>query len=283
MLLWQIYLGQNTRNAISTNRQLVFHFALSISLVTLCCGAPAQSAALPKAFDVASIRVNKTASDGRHHIYSNPAESQFRAVNLSLRDLLQFAFDLPDSQILGGPAWLDLTMFDVDAKSDPSVDTQLHGLPGEQARIQKRLMVQALLADRFLLKAHPETRQLPLYALIVAKGGPRFKPSQVNGTTIDSWRTHLHVAGSDDTIGLLARALAQQLGGVVENRTGLSGRFDLSLQWTPDDAVDSAPSSANAPPGIFDAIQEQLGLALESKKGPVPVLVIDRIEVPSAN
>ena len=240
----------------------------------------------PQNFDVASIHINNTETDGHHHIINDPAESRFRTANLALRDLIQFAYGLPESQILGGPAWIDSIMFDIDAKSDPAVNEQLHALPTEQARHQKQLMVQALLADRFQLKAHEETRQLAVYALVVAKEGPRFKPAEVNGTTVDTGRSRLHIAGSDDTISILARELAQTVGRVVLNQTGLTGRYDLTLRWTPDDApqplLNGAPDP-NAPPGIFTAIQEQLGLKLESTKGPVPVLVIDSVGMPSAN
>jgi uncharacterized protein (TIGR03435 family) len=93
----------------------------------------------------------------------------------------------------------------------------------------------------------------------------------------------LHIAGSDDTMSILAPALAQVLDRVVVNQTGLRGRFDLTLRWTPDDAAASASPSPDIPPDIFTAIQEQLGLKLESTKGPVPVLVIDSVEKPSPN
>jgi uncharacterized protein (TIGR03435 family) len=256
---------------------------LAVPLARAQAGVP--SAAAAPSFDVISIHQNNSATDGHHHIYNNPSESHFRTVNLSTKDLLQFAYGLPKSQILGGPPWLDSTMFDIDAKSDPSVDAQLHALPSDQARRQKMLMVQALLAERFQLAAHQETRELSVYALVVAKGGPKFKPSQINGTTINSSRSRLHIAGGDDTIALLARELSQVLGRVVVNHTGLSGRYDLSLKWTPDDAsqMSNGAPDPDAPPDIFTAIQEQLGLKLESTKGPVPVLVIDRIEPPSAN
>ncbi len=257
--------------------------AAFFAITILCVNVPAQVVPATQSFDVASIHINNSETDGHHHIISDPAESRFRTVNLSLRDLVQFAYGVPDSQILGGPTWLDSIMFDIDAKSDPSVDAELRALPPEQARHQKQLMVQSLLADRFELKVHQETRQLPVYALVVAKDGPKFKPSQINGTTIDTGRAHLHIAGSDDTIGILARELAQLLGRVVVNQTGLSGRYDLSLRWTPDDAAASASSSPDIPPDIFTAIQEQFGLKLESTKGPVPVLVIDSVEKPSPN
>jgi uncharacterized protein (TIGR03435 family) len=257
---------------------------LTVLTVPACFG---QATATP-AFDVASIHLNNTSTDGHHHIYNDPSESHLRAVNLSLKDLIQFAYNLPGSQILGGPVWLDTTMFDIDAKSDPSVDAQLHALPSEQARLQKQRMAQALLTDRFHLAVHQETRELPVYALVVAnpRNGPKFQPSEVNGTTIDTGRSRMHIAGSDDTIAILARELAEALGRVVLNQTGLNGRFDLKLRWTPDDGpaplLNGAPDP-NAPPGIFTAIQEQLGLKLESTKGAVPVLIIDGVELPSAN
>ncbi len=265
------------------SRKLAPIFAASFAVAILCVRGHAQAAVTAQTFEVASIHMNNTETDGHHHIISNPAESHFRTVNLALRDLIQFAYGLPDSQILGGPAWLDSIMFDIDAKSDPLVDAQLRALPTELARHQKQLMVQALLADRFQLKAHRETRLLPVYALVVTKDGPKFKPSNVNGTTIDTGRSHLYVAGSDDTMSILARELAQVLGRVVVNQTGLSGRYDLALRWTPDDAAASASSSPDVPPDIFTAIQEQLGLKLESTKGPVSVLVIDSVAKPSPN
>ena len=252
-------------------------------------GAPAQTAPAVGSnpgFDVASIRPNTTSTDGRHHIYNDPAESHFRTVNLSIKDLIQFAYGLPDSQILGGPAWLDSAMYDIDAKSDAAVDAQLKALPTPDARHQKQLMVRALLAERFQLNTHQETRQLPVFNLVVAKGGIRFEANNSVGNTIDTGRNRLHISGMQNTVAILARELAQVLGRVVVDNTGVAGSYDLKLRWTPDDApppmLNGAPDP-NAPPDIFAAIQEQLGLKLESAKGPVGVLVIDHIEMPSAN
>jgi uncharacterized protein (TIGR03435 family) len=267
----------------ATVRRISFALAVITALGVVAVAQSISGSALT--FDVASIHLS-SATDGHHHIYNDPSESHFRTGNLSTRALIQYAYGMPESQILGGPAWLDSAMYDIDAKSDASVDAQLHSLPTEQARHQKQLMVQALLADRFQLQAHQETRQLPVYGLVVAKGGPRFKPSQINGTTIDTGRARLHIAGSDDTVAILARELAQSLGRVVLNQTGLTGRYDLTLKWTPDDAptpMKNGEPDASAPPDIFTAIQEQLGLKLVSTKGPVPVLVIDHVEMPSAN
>ena len=263
---------------------------LAIALTSDSHSAVSQSTASAKlpAFDVASIRIKAASNDGHHHIYNDPNVSLFRTVNLSAKDLIQFAYALPASQLLGGPNWLDSTMFDIDAKSDPAVDAQLHAMTSNNARHEKQFMVQALLADRFLLQAHQETRQLPVFALIIAnpKNGPKFQSSQINGTTIDTGRSRLHIAGSDDTLYLFSRELAQVLNRVVLNRTGLTGRYDLTLRWTSEDApaalLNGAPDPY-APPDIFTAIQEQLGLKLESTKGPVQVLVIDHIERPTEN
>jgi uncharacterized protein (TIGR03435 family) len=271
---------------------LLLGAALAAPIALAVSAALAQSAAPPAAasptFDVAAIHRSAPSTDFHHHIYNDPGESHFRTVNLSLRALIQYAYGLPENQILGGPAWLDSTMFDIDAKADPAVDKQLHALLTEQARHQKQLMVQALLADRFRFQTHQETRELPVYALVVAnpKIGPRFKPSTINGTTIDTGDTRLHIAGSDDTVAILARELARSLGRVVLNQTALVGRYDLTLRWTPDDRPPpmlNGDPDPNPPPDIFTAIQEQLGLKLESARGPVPVLVIDHAEMPSEN
>jgi uncharacterized protein (TIGR03435 family) len=246
---------------------------LAITSLAFLPSAPAQTqpattpatATEAPAFEVASIRPNNTATDGHHHIYSAANDSHF-----------------------GGPAWLDSMMFDIDAKASPEIDAKMHDLSSDQGRLWKRQMVQALLADRFQLKVHDETRQLPVYSLVIAnpKTGPKFKPSQANGTTIDGGRSRIHVQGSDNTLTLLARELAQSLGRVVLDQTGITGRYDLTLRWTPDDApppmLNGTPDP-NAPPDIFTAIQEQLGLKLEPTKGPVPVLVIDHVTMPSEN
>ena len=261
---------------------LISTFAISQTPETKTKPAPA----LDPNFDVVSIHLSPPSSDGHNHIWNDIHESHFRTGNLSIRDLIQYAYNLPKSQILGGPPWLNSAMYDIDAKSDPEQDARLKAMSADDAAQQKRRMVQALLVDRFALATHKETRELPIYNLVLAKGGPKFQPATRNGATIDTGRSRMHIAGSEDTIALLARELAQSQGRVVVNKTGLSGRYDLTLRWTPDDAppplLNGAPDP-NAPPGLFTAIQEQLGLKLESSKGPVDLLVIDKIEPPSQN
>ena len=166
-------------------------------------------------------------------------------------------------------------------------------------------MMQSLLADRFKFAAHRETRELPVYALMLAKNGSKLKEaipenSYPNGIKDEQGRgvagmmriTPGHIEGQAIPIANLLGVLTQVTGRTVVDRTGLTGKYDISLQWTPDEpqtlptAADGAnrePSQESSGPSIFTAIQEQLGLRLESAKGPVEGLVIDHVEKPSAN
>jgi uncharacterized protein (TIGR03435 family) len=238
-------------------------------------------------FDVASIRQN-TSVGGRNHINisTNDGHFTFTTGNATLKSILHFAFALPESQIVDAPAWVDSTNFDIVAKAGPDADAQLNALSGDQNDLAKQLMVQALLADRFRLKTHRETRQLPIYDLVVAnpKTGPKLLPTEAHGTTIDNNKRSIRIIGGDDSVELLAEYLAKTLGRNVVDKTALTGRYDINLKWTPEDAIAAnADPAPDAPPDIFTAIQEQLGLKLESTKAPVPVLVIDHIEMPSEN
>jgi uncharacterized protein (TIGR03435 family) len=209
---------------------------------------------------------------------------------VTLKSLVQFAFGIPETRILNGPAWIDSTRFDIDAKADSSVDAQMRGLTSEEGKARKQRMLQALLADRFKLVTHPEARELPIYALVVAKGGPRLGVIQSNGTTVNTGNGHIEVQGSN-SVALLAEELAKIVGRVVVDKTSIEGRYNLTLSWTPDggaspeisasERIAAAPDSGG--PSIFTALQEQLGLKLESQRGPVQVLVIDHIEMPSEN
>ncbi len=243
---------------------------------------PSSPTAKPE-FEVASIRQNITATEHDHsHIYSAANDGLYRTVNAPLKMLLESAFNLPETRILGVPSSIASAKFDIEAKSDATLSQQLAKLPSDQGREIKRQMLQSLLADRFKLVTHLETRDLPIYALVVAKNGPLIHPSQAGGTTINRGNNRIAVQGSDNTVALLAEQLSLTLGRVVIDKTGLEGRYDITLKWTPDDASASA-SNASDGPSIFTAIQEQLGLKLESTKGPVQVLIVDHVEMPSEN
>jgi uncharacterized protein (TIGR03435 family) len=188
---------------------------------------------------------------------------------------MQWAFGMPETQILEGPPWLSSTRFDIQAMAD--IGDQMKGLTSDQGNELKRHMVQALLADRFQLKLHEETRTLPAYDLVVAKGGSKLQPTQSSGKSIGFSRRHFN--GEGLTMTVIAEELSKIAGRVVVDKTGMSGRYDFKLRWTPDDAV----ASDTDPPTLFTAIQEQLGLKLEAAKEPVPVLVIDHVDQPTPN
>jgi uncharacterized protein (TIGR03435 family) len=245
-----------------------------------------QSATAPTpVFDVASIHLHIPEPHEHNSIWSSPADGNFKAENLSLVELIHWAYEMPETRILGAAAWANSTYFDIDAKADPSIDQQLHSLTSDRGRKQKEEMVQALLADRFGLVVHLETRELPIYALVVAKGGPKLGALRETGSWINTGNGRIEVQ-MQNSVAVLAEELSKVAGRDVVDKTGMTGRYHLTLKWTPDDAT--APSSGNgatadAGPSLFTAIEEQLGLKLEPAKGPVEVLVIDHAEMPSAN
>ncbi|ADV84848.1 TIGR03435 family protein [Terriglobus saanensis] len=255
-------------------------------LVTVCfavgaCTAQSQSSASPS-FDVASVRPNNSSKDGRSHIYSSSNSGNFRAINVPIKALLLQAYALPETQVLGVPSNVGSGMFDIEAKVTPEFDEQLKLLNEEERKTQKRQMLQALLADRFYLVCHKETRQLPIYALVTAQGGVKLAPSKSNGLLINSSYGKLSAQGL--TSEGLARELAKIVGRPVVDEIKATGRFDITLLWTPDEGPRSnAVPSADPPPSIYTAVQEQLGVKLEPRKGPVEVLVVDRLDLPTEN
>jgi uncharacterized protein (TIGR03435 family) len=246
--------------------------------------SPAAAAPSP-VFDVAAIHLHIPDPHEHNSIWTSSADARFRTENVSVIDLIHWAYEMPETRILGAPAWAGTTDFNIVAKADPSVAAALHGLPSEAGRREMEKMVQALLADRFKLVAHTETRQLPIYVLVVAKGGARLGPTQVTGTSVSDSNGRIEVQGSN-SVAVLAEELSRVAGRDVVDKTGMTGRYHLRLQWTPDDAAAPAPGSgapADSGPSLFTALEEQLGLKLEPAKGPVEVLVIDHVEMPSAN
>ncbi len=279
--------------AIASNQrpdkvESVSNLVLVVFLSALVAGSFAQQGAAPAAdvlrtqpakdpglvFEVATIKPAGPSPDGHTHI-NYPSGGGFSAQNITILTLMQWAYGMPERQILDGPAWLSATRFDLEAKTSPEGDAALRAMPSEQEA--KRRMVQVLLADRFNLKVHTETRVLPAYDLVPARGGSKLQASQANGKTIGVGRTHFY--GTGLTLTLIAEQLSQLSGRIVVDRTNLSGTYDLALKWSSDDA----PATDDSAPSLFTAIEEQLGLRLESAKEPVAVLVIDHIQPASAN
>ena len=286
-----------------------------------------QSGAAPPAFEVASIKPNNS-GDGRVMLGNQPG--RFTATNVTLRMLIRNAYQMQDFQISGGPGWLNSDHFDIVAKIDPAVQEQINAarggigpaaIPG-QGPNPLQLMIRTLLADRFKLVVHNETKEQTVYALVLARSdgklGPDLKKSEVdcaalmaNARARGSAPPALqpgerppcsirigpgNLSASGGSLAQFAQSLGMFVGRVVVDKTGLTGVYDIDLTWTPDqmpqraagtpgdqpirvNGVDIDPNG----PSIFTAVQEQLGLKLDSQKGPVEMLVIDRAEKPVEN
>jgi uncharacterized protein (TIGR03435 family) len=237
-------------------------------------------------FDVAAIHPHISQPHEHNSIWSSTSDGHFKAENISVLSLLHWAYEMPETRILGAPAWAAEAHFNIEASADPALDLQLKTINSDAGRKLKEKMVQAMLADRFQFAAHFETRELPIYDLVVAKGGPRLGPVRSDGTTISTSNGHIAVQ-APNSVAVFAEELSKVVGRNVVDKTGLSGRYDIKLTWTPDDRLASSPggpaSSGDSGPSLFAALDEQLGLKLEPQKGPVTVLVIDHIELPSQN
>jgi uncharacterized protein (TIGR03435 family) len=226
-----------------------------------------------------SIKLNKTLS-GSTDIDSD--DGRFTATNVSLKALLAVAYDIKQELISGILGPVESARFDVEAKVvDP--DT---AVLKKMTREERRKMLLPLLVERFQLQTHIETKTLPVYELVVAKGGPRCKPSADQTNTgggdidTDGSRTQVKLSAKNAPMASFAKALSSRVDRTVIDKTGLAGNFDLEMQWSRDENPDSG---AEILPDIFTAIQEQLGLKLQAAKGPVETLVVDRAAMPSEN
>jgi uncharacterized protein (TIGR03435 family) len=261
----------------------------------------------PLAFEVASIKPNKS-GDWRKGMGPAPG-GRFTATNVTFRELVPFAYGLSQAtahiRVIGGPKWIDTDHFDVVAKAP--------GMPSPQ---EMSAMLRVMLAERFRLLAHTETKELPVYALVMAKSdgsfGPQLRRSGVSEAACAARRAAIRrnepvpplqpgappvcgtgrsrpgsVTAVGFSMGWLTETLAPFVDRVVLDHTGLTGLVDLNLEWTPDPMPQPRPDDPDPlridphGPSVFSALVEQLGLKLESTKGPVGVLVIDRLEHPT--
>jgi uncharacterized protein (TIGR03435 family) len=223
----------------------------------------ARTANTPLMFDVASIKPSALGTQG-DFITDFLSGGGYQAFGATLKNLIMQAYDINDYQVSGGPTWLDSARFDILARPDR---------PGTGQQIPERL--RKLLVDRFQLVIQRDIKQLPVYALVIAKSGPKLQESEDGKSRMSGKRGSL--SGKGVEIPRLASRLSDRVGRPVIDKTGLTGRYNFELQWTPEGAQsDNGPS-------LFTALPEQLGLRLESEKGPVEMFVIDRVERPSEN
>ena len=255
-------------------------------MMAVACTAAAANA---QTFDVASIKRQTDVVPGMTFAARG---ATLTVVNNELTNVIGNAYGVRRYQLVGGPGWLDSDRYNIQAKAS-----------GDVTRDELMLMVQSLLAERFKLKVHHETREMPIYILTTAKGGikaprsvegacavrdPRNPPRPGaarmpfcgnNNIRANSWN-----ATAIDTESA-AEALVGVLGRNVVDRTGADGKFDIHIEWTPDQApagIDGAASAnADGTPSLFTVLEEQLGLKVESARGPVDMIVIDHVERPS--
>ena len=260
-------------------------------------------AARGRSFEVATVRPSR--ADGEFENYQ-VSSARFHVENAPLTALIRFAYDIrSDDQLPKEPAWITQEKFDIDGKVDDADVEAMGKLPPDQKLEQYRLMLKALLEDRFKLQVSPHMKELPVYALVVAKGGPKLTAANVPPEAI-ARSTPILAGGSRGDLQAKSVSMALFTGWlsgredlrnrVVIDATGLKGSFDFTLHWTLENtragqadgssAAQAATNGATPDSGgisILSALQEQLGLKLESRRAPVDVLVIERVEKPSQN
>jgi len=238
-----------------------------------------QTTSSQPAFDVASV---KPADPSSHGISLSGDPSRFTIRNVTIKFLIGLAYNVKDFQILGGPRLLDSERYDIGATygvNSPGRRDRRLTFVTIQADPQVRLMLQALLVDRFHLAIRHETKVLPAYSLNIAKNGPKLResttPEDLQDLRVDLGQIKSNRMSTEQLAGVLSRMLEMP----VVDKTGLTEYYDLLLKWSPDEAsADTTPA-----PSIFTAIQETLGLRLVTAREPVEVLVIDHVERPTAN
>ena len=280
-------------------RRAVLTLLLLGSLATTPPRAQEPASDLP-AFEVASIKPRT----GERAFGGPSAPDRFVNADTTLRGLIRFAYDVQDFQIDGGPDWVDEARFDVSATA-----------AGQPTRDEMRQMVRRLLAERFGLRTHVETREMPIYALVMARAdralGAQMRPATFDcGALLDkgagalpprgpgepaprcAWRIGLNAAVSrmfldGASVPRFAALIQPMLRRIIIDRTGLTGTFDIELEFATDQIELPLPLPPDAPAGtprdglsLFTAVEEQLGLKLESERGPVDVIVIDAARMP---
>ena len=227
---------------------------------------PAQTS---PSFEVASLRPNR---GGSLNTQINLMDGgRLSITNASLKTLIRNAYALQAFQFDGGPGWLDTDMYDIEAKT---------GRPEKISEAQLPALLQSLLADRFHLKVHRESREATVYALLIDKNGLKMKASsgdEVSSADTGRGVNRMHIRGVAQPVSFLTQNLANRLGRVVTDKTGLAGKYDFAIEWDPQSDADSAG------PSLFTVLKEQLGLRLETQKGHMDVLVIDSAEKASDN
>jgi uncharacterized protein (TIGR03435 family) len=250
------------------------------------CAAPASGQA--PAFEVVTVKA-AAPDDTNWRIEFNTG--LLRIENRSVRDMIEFAYDLKsDTQLLNASGWIVSQHFDIQGKEDEALVKALKSGPAEQTAALRRQLVRGILEDRFHLRVQIKTTELLAFALTVAKSGARITP--FNPEDGRHFRGHVGPAGHVDGRGTNMQLLADYLSGqpetsgrVVLDKTGLTGEYDWSLRWTPQNFASNPDANAepDTTPNLLVALEEQLGLRLMPGKYPIPTLFIDHVDKPTEN
>lgn len=265
-------------------RSILLAAGSSMVLASNCFGQASavtahNQATGPPVYDAVSI---KPASPGSRGSAMRPLPNGFVWTNMPLSLLVSSSYDLMEARISGLPEWAKSEHYDIEAKVDADTAEAWKQLAWKERYKRQLPMMQAILADRCRFKAHWETRQLPVYNLVIAKSGLKMKEAPPDGRSMESMgsgKMTVHAMG----VETIVYGFSGSLGRMIVDKTGLGERnFDFELKWTPDD-LKAADNAADSVPPLFTALEEQLGLKLVSSKEAMQVLVIDHIERPSPN
>jgi bla regulator protein blaR1 len=258
----------------------------------------AQEPSAPLKFEVASIK--PSASDERRVGIMFQPGGGLKVANAPLKMIIAFAYDVRDFQLSGGPGWIGSDRFDIEARPERTADdpasvndpTKMTDEQRKTVQEQMRERVRNLLAERFQLVIRRESKEQSIYGLVAGKNGSKLKEAQGGRGPMLRIGGRGQLSGQGVEVAMLANTLSALVGRPVIDKTGLTGRYDFTLNWSPDPGQPAgpfgqlppeAPPSDASGPSLFTAIQEQLGLRLESEKGPAELLVIERVEKPSEN
>lgn len=278
-------------------RKILLSLPLALFIAAVCPTRARAQSSPAQSFDVVSIKPNQSVNVGTS--LGDNVPGRFTTRNNSLLYLIEYAYDMKQSQIEGLPAWADSEKYDIDAKVDDPAAIQEKTLSRDEKVKLAKTRVRSMLADRFELRLHHETREMPVLELIAAKGGPKLvetaaTPAPGDPHPLPPGSAMMRVDGTEMTITsnqtpllTLVNILSGQPelnGRILVDQTGLSGKYTFTLQWAPQ-RLSGGPAGPSdmAPPSLFAALQEQLGLRLESAKTPVDLLIIDHVEQPSPN
>jgi len=239
-------------------------------------------------FDVISVKPHKP---GDNMVRVQWGDTDYHATNMTLKIMISNVYGVKSWLVFGLPSWAESAHWDIDAKVSAPDMTVMKKLTAEQ----RRVMIGSILKERFGLVVHQESKVQPMFVMTVMPGGPKFKESAAPPPTPEGEKPKPHggwrmgpgtLSAKEMSMQSLADSISYQVERTVIDNTGLTGKYDMEMKWTPEERATATTDNGvdgDAPPAIFEAVKEQLGLKLSADKAPVPTVVVDKIEQPEAN